>query len=122
MRYKMNTNIKYYLPNTVLIKTDDNQFTVAMAKNAVDYILGVLAIKNSQIETYKKARFVFSVIKAVLENKHPSRPKKDDVKVAVDVIEEIKNSSAQTDAEKEHNAQCAFVCKCLIDGFYGDVR
>ncbi len=122
MNYKMNTNIKYFLPNTVLFEADNNPFTVAMAKNAMDYALGFLARKDLRIDAYKKAKTVFSAIKAVLENKSQPKPKKDFVKAAIDVIEEIKNLSAQTESEKEYNARYAFWCKCLVDGFYGDVR
>lgn len=118
MGYKVNTNINYYLPNTVLFTKNDKKVTVAMAKDAVDYVLGVLARKNPLIETYKRAKTVFSAIKLILENKHPSRVTKDDIKVTIDVLEEIKNNSAKSEAEKEYNARCAFVCKLLIDRFW----
>lgn len=118
MGYKVNTNINYYLPNTVLFTKNDEKVTVAMAKDAVDYVLGVLARKNPLIETYKRAKTVFSAIKLILENKHPSRITKDDLKVTIDVLEEIKNISAKSEAEKEYNARCTFVCKLLIDRFW----
>lgn len=118
MGYKVNTNINYYLPNTVLFTKNDEKVTVAMAKDAVDYVLGVLARKNPLIETYKRAKTVFSAIKLILENKHPSRVTNDDLKVTIDVLEEIKNISAKSEAEKEYNARCTFVCKLLIDRFW----
>lgn len=117
MGYKINTNIKHFLPNTVLFTKNDEKITIAMAQDAVDYILGVLARKNPLIDAYKKAKTVFSAIKLILENKQPPKMKKDDVKVAVDVLEEILNMTAKSDAEKEHNARCALLCKLLIDGF-----
>ena len=89
MGYKINTGIKHFLPNTVLFTKNDEKITVAMAQDAVDYILGVLARKNPLIDTYKKAKTVFSAIKLILENKQPSKVAKDDVKVAIDVLEEI---------------------------------
>lgn len=62
MGCKVNTNINHYLPNTVLFTKNDEKVTVAMAQNAVDYVLGVLARKNPLIEAYKKAKTVFSAI------------------------------------------------------------
>ena len=90
-----------------------------MAQDAVDYILGVLARKNPLIDTYKKAKTVFSAIKLILENKQPSRVTEEDVKVAIDVLEEIQNLSANSEAEKEYNARCALLCKLLVDGLDG---
>ena len=119
MGYKVITGIKYFLPNTVLFTKKDEEITVAMAKDAVDYILGVLARKNPLIDTYKKAKTVFSAIKLMLENKQPSRVTKEDVKVAIDVLEEIQNLYAKSDAEKEYNARCALLCKLLVDGLDG---
>lgn len=119
MGYKINTNIKYYLPNTVLFTIHDEEITVAMAQDALDYILGELARRNPVIDTYKKAKTVFSAVKLILENKQPSKITKDDVKIAIDVLEEIKNLSARSEAEKEYNAKCALLCKGLVDGLDG---
>lgn len=119
MGYKVNTGIKHFLPNTVLFTKNDEKITVAMAQDAVDYILGVLARKNPFIDTYKKAKTVFSAIKLMLENKQPSRVTKDDVKVAIDVLEEILNMTVKSDAEREHNTRCALLCKLLVDGLDG---
>lgn len=117
MGYKVNTGIKHFMPNTVLFTKKDEEITVSMAKDAVDYILGVLARKNPLIDTYKKAKTVFLAIKLILENKQPSRVTKEDVKVAIDVLEEILNMTAKSEAEKEYNARCALLCKLLADGF-----
>lgn len=119
MGYKINAGIKHFLPNTVLFIKNDEKITVAMAQDAVDYILGVLARKNPLIDTYKKAKTVFSAIKLMLENKQPSRVTKEDIKVAIDVLEEIQNLYAKSEAEKEYNARCALLCKLLVDGLDG---
>lgn len=121
MGYKVNTGIKCFLPNTVMFTKNNEKIkiTVAMAQDAVDYILGVLARKNPLIDTYKKAKTVFSAIKLILENKQPSRVTEEDVKVAIDVLEEIQNLSANSEAEKEYNARCALLCKLLVDGLDG---
>ncbi|MCQ5202117.1 hypothetical protein [Mordavella massiliensis] len=119
MGYKVNTGIKHFLPNTVLFTKNDEKITASMAQDAVDYILGVLAQKNPLIDTYKKAKTVFSAIKLILENKQPSRVTKEDVKAAIDVIEEIQNLSAKSEAEKEYNARYALLCKLLVDGLDG---
>lgn len=117
MGYKVNTGIKHFLPNTVLFTKNNQKITVAMAQDAVDYILEVLARKNPLIDTYKKAKTVFSAIKLMLENKQPSRVTKEDAKAAIDVLEEILNMTAKSEAEKEYNARCALLCKLLVDGF-----
>ena len=119
MGYKVNTGIKHFLPSTVLFTKNDEKITVTMAQNAVDYILGVLARKNPLIDTYKKAKTVFSAIKQILENKQPSRVTKEDAKAAIDVLEEIQNLYAKSDAEREYNARCALLCKLLVDGLSG---
>ena len=119
MGYKVNTGIKHFLPNTVLFTKNNENITVAMAQDAIDYILGVLAHKNPWIDRYKKAKAVFSAIKLILENKQPARVTKEDAKVTIDVLEEILNMAAKSEAEKEHNARCALLCKLLVDGFGG---
>lgn len=43
MGYKINRNIKYFLPNTVLFSNEKERITVAMIKDALDYILGIIA-------------------------------------------------------------------------------
>lgn len=121
MGYKVNTNVKYFLPDTELFTKNNVKITVAMAKGVVDYILGVLADKNPLADSCKKARTVFLAIKLILENKRAPRVTKSDVKVAIDVLEEIHNLSAKSDAEKEYNAECALICKWLVDGLGGNM-
>lgn len=116
MGYKIHHNTGFYLPNTVLFSKEDVKITVSMAKDALDYILSMIALKNPVIEKYKKAKAVFTGMKMILENKQPSKFTKEDAKTAVDVLEEITNMTAQSDAEKEQNARYAFICKLLIDG------
>ena len=119
MGYKVNTGIKHFLLNTVLFTKNDENITVAMAQDAIDYILGVLARKNLLVDTYKKAKTVFYAIKLILENKQPSRVTKEDVKVTTDVLEEIQNLSAKSEGEKEYNAKCGLLCKLVVDGLDG---
>ena len=90
MGYKVNRNIKIFLPGTVLFSKGEEQITVAMANDFLNYILGILAHKNPLTESYKKAKKVFSALKMVFDNKRPPRPSKEDVKTAIDVLEEIK--------------------------------
>jgi len=117
MEYKVNKNIKFFLPETVLFSKGEERITVKMANDFLNYILGILAHKNPLIESYKKAKKVFSACKMVFDNKHPPRLSKEDMKTAIDVLEEIKNMSANSDAEKEYNARCALVCKLMINSF-----
>lgn len=86
MGYKINRNIKYFLPNTVLFSNEKERITVAMIKDALDYILGIIATRNPLIEPYKTAKTVFGALKMILENKNPSKPSKTDMKTTVDVL------------------------------------
>ncbi len=117
MGYKINKNVKYFLPNTVLFSNENERITVAMIKNALDYILGIIATRSPLVESYKTAKTVFDAMKMVLENKRPSKPSKEDMKTTVDVLEEITNLSAKSEWEKEQNARYAFLCKLVIDRF-----
>ncbi len=76
MGYTINNDVPYFLPNTVLIHGERVRITVSMAKDAVDYILGLIALKNPLVDDYKKAKNVFSAIKLILENKQPPKIKK----------------------------------------------
>ena len=111
MGYKINKNVKHFLPNTVLFSNKNERITVAMIKNVLDYILGVIATRSPLVESYKTAKTVFDAMKMVLENKRPSKPSKEDMKTTVDVLEEITNLSAKSEWEKEQNARYAFLCK-----------
>lgn len=117
MGYKINKNVKYFLPNTVLFSNENERITVAMIKNALDYILGIIATRSPLVESYKTAKTVFDAMKMVLENKRPSKPSKEDMKTTVDVLEEITDLSAKSEWEKEQNARYAFLCKLVIDRF-----
>ena len=118
MGYTINNDVPYFLPNTVLIHDERVRITVSMAKDAIDYILGLIALKNPLVDDYKKAKNVFSAMKSIFENKQPPRIKKEDKKIAVNVLLEIKNQSAKSQAEKEYNEKCALLCKWLIDEFH----
>ena len=117
MGYKINKNVKHFLPNTVLFSNENERITVAMIKNALDYILGIIVTRSPLVESYKTAKTVFDAMKMVLENKRPSKPSKEDMKTTVDVLEEITNLSAKSEWEKEQNASYAFLCKLVIDRF-----
>ena len=117
MGYKINRNIQYLLPDTVLFSNGKERVTVSMIKDALDYILGIIATQSPLAESYKTAKTVFSSMKMLLENKRPHKPSKTDMKTTVDVLEEIINLSAKSEREKEQNARYAFLCKLMIDGF-----
>ncbi len=100
-----------------MFSNEKERITVAMIKDALDYILGIIATRNPLIEPYKTAKTVFGVLKMILENKKPSKPSKTDMKTTVDVLKEIADLSAKSEWEKEQNARYAFLCKLMIDGF-----
>ncbi len=118
MGYKINKNVKHFLPNTVLFSNKNERITVAMIKNVLDYILGIIATRSPLVEPYKTAKTVFDAMKMVLENKRPSKPSKEDMKTTVDVLEEITDLSAKSKWEKEQNARYAFLCKLMIEGLF----
>ena len=115
--YKINKNITHFLPNTVLFSNENESITVSMIKDALDYILDIIAIQSPVTESYKTARTVFGAMKMLLENRKPSKPSKTDMKTAIDVLEEITNLSAKSEQEKEQNARCACLCKMIINRY-----
>ena len=119
MGYKINKNIKHFSPTSILFSNEKEYITVAMAKDALDCILSIIAARNPMVESYNTAKTVFNTLKMLLENKKTSRPSNADMKTAVDVLKEITNLSAKSEEEKERNAKVALVCKLVIDGFSG---
>ena len=119
MGYKIHKNTKHFLPNSILFSNEKGHITVAMAKDALDYILSIITTRNPLAESYNTAITVFNALKMILDNKKPARPSNADMKTAVDVLKEIADLSAKSEEEKEGNAKAAFVCKLLIDGFGG---
>lgn len=115
--YTIHSRPKNFLPSTILFSNEQENITVEMAKTALDYIVGQIAQRNPLLETYKKAKTVFETLKMILENKTPKHFSKEDAKIAIDVLEEIKNENARSENEKLYNSQMAFWCKLVIDGF-----
>lgn len=119
MRYKIHKDIKRFTPSTVLFSNATNSITVAMANDALDYVLSVVARKNPLVDAYNKAKKVFVSVKKRLANQHPLRCTKHEWKIAIDILEEVMNENAKSDEEKENIARSALICKLLIDGFGG---
>ena len=115
--YTIHSRPKNFLPSTILFSNEQENITVEMAKTALDYIVGQIARRNPLLETYKKAKTVFETLKMILENKTPKHFSKEDAKIAIAVLEEIKNENARSENEKLYNSQMAFWCKLVIDGF-----
>ena len=115
--YTIHSRPKIFLPSTILFSNEQENITVEMAKNALDHIVGQIARRNPLLETYKKAKTVFETLKMILENKTPKHFSKEDAKIAIYVLEEIKNENARSENEKLYNSQMAFWCKLVIDGF-----
>ena len=114
--YTIHSRPKNFLPSTILFSNEQENITVEMAKTALDYIVGQIARRSPILETYKKAKTVYEALKMILENKTPKHFSKEDAKIAVDVLEEIKNENARSENEKLYNSQMAFWCKLVIDG------
>ena len=121
MGYKIHLNITRFTPDTTLFSRETDCITVSMVNDVLDYLLGAIASKSPLSESYKTAKKVLSVIKLRLSNKQLSRPSKKDLKTTVDVLEEIFNTNAKSEQQKEYNARNALICKLLINSFGVDM-
>lgn len=119
MGYKIHKDIQYFTPSTVLFSNETNNITVAMANDVLDYVLGAIARKNPLLDAYNKTRKVLVSIKKRLANQQPLRCTRQEWRTAVEVLEEVLNENAKSEAEKENNARGALICKLLISGFGG---
>lgn len=119
MGYKVHRDMQHLAPNTVLFSNETNNITVAMANDVLDYVLSMIARKNPLTDACNKARKVLVSLKKILANQQPLRCTKQELKTAVEVLEEVMNENAKSEAEKENNARRALICKLLIDGFGG---
>ena len=122
MGYKVNSNIKYFRPNRILFENEHSKISVSMINDALDYILSIISIHFPPADSYKKARKVFNAVKMILANKQIVPLKKEELKLAVDVLEEVVNLSAKSNEEKQNNAKCAGLCKMMIDKFSSDAN
>ena len=121
MGYKIHLNITCFAPDTILFSRETDCITVSMVNDVLDYLLDAIARKNPLSESYKKAKTVLSVIKLRLSNKQLLRPSKKDLKTTVDVLEEILNTNAKSEQQKEYNARNALICKLLINSLGGNM-
>lgn len=112
----MNRPSKFF-DSTPLFGNGIETVTVAMAKDALDYMSGKIAKKAPMFETYKIAKKVLLAIQMILKNQQPSRISKEDCEIAIDVLSEIQKEAATSEAQKDHIEAMAFRCKLLIDGF-----
>lgn len=115
MGYKIHLNITRFAPDTILFSRETDCITVSMVNDVLDYLLDAIAHKSPLFESYKKAKTVLSVIKLRLSNKQLLRPSKKDLKTTVDVLEEILNTNAKSEQQKEYNARNALICKLMIN-------
>lgn len=109
-----NSNGRKLFPNTVLF----GNVTVAMAEDAVSYILNVIMSKGPLSESYRIAQKVFNAIQLILTNKQPPKINKDELKTATDVLAEILKQNTTYKTEQNRIELSAFRCKMLIEVFY----
>ncbi len=64
---------------------------------------------------YKSALNVLRVLKLIFDNKNPPKISKEEVKILIDVIEEIENMDAQDDCEKANNKIIALAFKTVAE-------
>lgn len=121
MGFRVNHNIRHFFPNTVLFENEKEKITVSMANDALDYILSIISTRFPPAKSYKRAKMIFEAMKKILENRQVGPMRREDLKFAVNVLEEIKNLSAESEREKQSNAMYAKFCKLMIDRFGGNV-
>jgi len=117
MGYTMINRPSKLFDSTPLLENGTETVTVAMAKDALDYMLGIIAKKSSISETYKTAKKVLQAMQMILKNQHSSRISKEDCKIAIDVLSEIQKEFATSEDQKDYIEEMALRCKLLIDGF-----
>lgn len=105
----------HILPSTPMFSNEKGTVTAEMIKDTLDYIIKVIAMKDPMVETYKKARMVFTALRMRLENKTPQGITKEAAKIAIDVLKEILNEHAASDKEKLFNEEKALWCKLMIE-------
>lgn len=104
-----------YYPKYILFNDGVKEITVDMAIEALDYMVSLISLKNRVSSDYKKAILVLKSMKMILNNHIPPKHPKEELKLAVDVIEEVKNSFASSEKEKQYNAEMAIRCKMVIE-------
>lgn len=109
-----NNNGRKLLPNMILF----GNVTVAMAEDAVNYILTVIMSKGPLSEPYRIAQKVFNAIRLILINKQPPKISKEELKTAADILGEILKQNTTSKAEQNRIELSAFRCKMLIEVFY----
>ncbi len=118
--YRLCLRPRTLLPNTVIMTNGIENITVQMAREAVDYILECIIKTNPKTEPYLKAIKVLKSMKKILHNRTPDRIVKEECKMLIDVLEEIRNREANSEKEKQHNSRMAFVCRLLIETRWQD--
>ncbi len=107
-----------YSPNMILFNDGKEDVTVTMALEVLEHMIDLISLRMPIAGAYKKAITVLKAIKMILNNNTPSKISKNDMKTAVDVIEEVKNSYAKSEEEKSYNAEMALKCKMIIEMNY----
>lgn len=115
MEYKINENIEYFMPDTVILTYDNRDITVSMAQDIIEYILQHIAAKSHLGYQYEKARSALSKVKLILNNEPAPKVTKEEAKFAIDELKEFLNLQTASQKEKEYNEYCALICKLFID-------
>ena len=92
-----------YYPKYILFNDGVKEITVDMAIEALDYMVSLISLKNRVSSDYKKAILVLKSMKMILNNHIPPKHPKEELKLAVDVIEEVKNSFASSENNPDKN-------------------
>lgn len=116
MGYTIHDNSgKLYYPNTVLISNKYEKFTVSMANDILDYLLSIEAIKNTTLTQLKRAKIIFMAMKRILNNQQPPKFTIDDVKLTIDILEEITNMNTLSNEQKKANSKVVLFLKSIFE-------
>ena len=115
--YRVHEFVHPFTPSAVLFSNEKDNITVSMVDNALSYVLSIIAIQDPAVERFKRAKTVFSAIKLILMNQQPMKPRVRDIKIAIDVLEEITNMRVKSEKDKQDNARYAFICRIIVSRF-----
>lgn len=117
MGYTIHKRPKIYQSSTILFSNEYENVTVQMIQELLQFMMSKVRQKNMLSEERRKILKVLNAFKLILENKTPQRLQKEEMKMAVDVIEEIKNENASCEFDIVRNKWMAILCKMMIEVF-----
>lgn len=103
---------KKYVSTTPIMDYNGRTYCVKDIIDAAQFWLGCLEkIDNRNEEKYKETELLLRGIILVLENQYAEPPRKKQVEYMIDVLKEIRDKNARSEAELQYNEQMAEILK-----------